>query len=478
MKQLPLTPPLHRLTKWLLPAVLISLGVVFGLSTRNIRIDDSFIFYSYIRNILAGNGWVFNSGEYVNGLTSALYPIVVAALSFFTSLTPDIVGHWTGIAGLVCLLILLKDKSVGQLGTGIIFPLVLLNSRSLSDAVGMETFLTLALLAATLALYLKDKLTAATLVFSLAVLSRPDSALFGIVLLVDYLAKHRTLPQLRHIIPLLLVLGTWLTFSLAYFGEPLPNTIGAKLAQSGHEYWGGEYAFLLGARRLLNGFGMLGYLFPLGLLLILLRPFELLKQRWLFLILCWGIAYFISYALILKTPPYRWYYVPLILPIAATITWPLIKAPKAMQWVVTACLLFSYGKLVQRSLATPVTAKYDIYKRTASWLNANTPKESSIGAMEIGILGYYYENGKIIDGLGLINSTSQNVAARSHDQFIHEFKPDFLVTNNPPRRILEDYVREEWFKTQYSLATLVRSPRNPRGVRVYRKNVSPSKLTE
>ena len=39
--------------------------------------DDTFIYYRYVNNVLAGNGPVFNPGEYTEGYTSPLWLIVL-----------------------------------------------------------------------------------------------------------------------------------------------------------------------------------------------------------------------------------------------------------------------------------------------------------------------------------------------------------------------------------------------------------------
>lgn len=445
------------------------LCTVFGFATTGIRIDDAFIFYTYVRNIVAGQGWVFNPGEFVNGTTSTLYPLTLAVLVKFSSIPPEVLGHTLGVFALtLALLALLKVTGPWQ-ALPILLPLIVLNSGTLDDAVGMETYLTLFLLLATLLLYTKGRFHFASLVFGLAVLSRPDSLLFGAILLIDYMIRQRRFPPLTSAIPAAILILVWLLFSKFYFGALLPNTIGAKLAQSGHAYWGGEFGFLHGAMRLIAGYGALSFLALLGLLMAVYNFRRLINNSRVLLILVWGLAYFLVYAFVIKAPPYRWYYVPLIIPYALLILIPISRTPLIAQVVFGLLLGAGAIKQMAERASAPVTAKYEIYTAAADWINQNAAPGKSIGAMEIGILGYYAKNHRVIDALGLITPAANFIEKREHGWFIKEHKPDYVITNNPPRTILEEFTKRDWFKSDYTLRTTVTTPRNRRGVKIYER---------
>jgi arabinofuranosyltransferase len=449
-------------------ALLIVLCLAFGLSATGIKIDDAYIFYTYIRNIADGYGWVFNRGEFVNGTTSALYPIAAAAFTKFGA-QPEVAGHWLGVFGLgASLLILLRINSPWP-AIPLLLPLIALNSRTLDDAVGMETYLTLGLILLTLRLYLSERLYSASTTFGLAVLSRPDSALFGIILAADYIFRHRRFPQLGTLLPFSVITGSWLLFSKFYFGALLPNTIGAKLAQSGHAYWGGEFGFLHGAARIVSGFGALSYLAAFGAVLAVIFFKDIIKNRAVFLLLVWGIAYFIVYAFIIKAPPYRWYYVPILVPFSILILLPMAKTPLPAQLVFAVLLGAGAIKLSMERNSAPVTLKFESYVAVADWINKNTPANTSVAAMEIGVIGYYLNNHRVIDALGLITPAQAYLKRHEHGWFIKEHHPDYVITNNPPRNILEEFTKREWFKNDYQLRTTITTPRNKRGVRIYEK---------
>ncbi len=68
-------------------AILILVLFLFAFSIRILpgprTIDDSFITFRYARNILAGNGFVYNPGEHVLGTTTPLYTFLLTGLGGF-----------------------------------------------------------------------------------------------------------------------------------------------------------------------------------------------------------------------------------------------------------------------------------------------------------------------------------------------------------------------------------------------------------
>ena len=115
-----------------------------------------------------------------------------------------------------------------------------------------------------------------------------------------------------------------------------------------------------------------------------------------------------------------------------------------------------------------VTAKYENYKLAAEWLNENAEEGASVGANEIGVLRYYYQNGPVIDGLGLTEpEVVQHVREGDYDWYVKEYHPDFLMFNSPPRPVLESMVEESWFQDQYHLRKTIKTKR--RAVAIYQR---------
>ncbi len=61
-----------------LPLLLFLIAVVARLIPGPRTIDDSYITYRYARNLIAGDGFVFNPGERVLGTTTPLYTSLMA----------------------------------------------------------------------------------------------------------------------------------------------------------------------------------------------------------------------------------------------------------------------------------------------------------------------------------------------------------------------------------------------------------------
>ena len=69
-----------KITLW---HVALAATIVLALVARFLpgerTIDDAFITFRYSRNLLAGNGFVYNPGQRVQGTTTPLYTLLMAA---------------------------------------------------------------------------------------------------------------------------------------------------------------------------------------------------------------------------------------------------------------------------------------------------------------------------------------------------------------------------------------------------------------
>ena len=83
---------LNQPNKWpvllsFLPWVLIFLFLVYQ---SWFLCDDAFISFRYVRNLINGNGLVFNEGEYVEGYTNFLWVLKLAAIWKFLGVRPEV----------------------------------------------------------------------------------------------------------------------------------------------------------------------------------------------------------------------------------------------------------------------------------------------------------------------------------------------------------------------------------------------------
>jgi hypothetical protein len=439
-----------------------------------VRSDDSYIFLVYARNLAQGNGFVFYPGEYVNGSTSALFPIVIALVSFPLSLFSSeqffLAARLIQFLSLVALCFFtarLLFRSGARSGATL-FPILFLSSSLTVSGVGMETFLVLALAAAVIDLYCREAFDAAAFCMGLLVLARPDGILLALPLGAHFVVTRRRLPSLRHVGIFCAVVLPWAAFSTWYFGSPVPGTLEAKIAQSGTGRWGQGLLYLKGGEAVLEShYAWAGVLTLLSLLTIFLRRKKLQTAPVCFL-LSWMSAHFLVYAFILNPPAYPWYYSPFAFPIAFVVSLALggfnadIQGRRLARFAIVALvgvagLVIAFASL-RSDLRLRPTAKYELYRRAAVWLNANAADGSSVANNEVGVLGYFYSRGKVIDPLGLVTKGAvDHLRRQEYHWYIDEHAPDFIVFRQPLRPILEDFAREPWFLARYSLATIVRT---------------------
>ena len=215
-------------------------------------IDDSYITYRYARNILAGNGFVYNPGERVLGTTTPLYAFLLSTIGLFTggekAPFPQISLIINAFAdAITCLLILHLGRNLGSMVAGVGAALIwAIAPFSVTFAIGgLETSLYVLLLTATIWAYIEPRFVLAAFLGSLALLTRPDALILlaplaldrfieytGIGVRLGFKTRSSVNANRRNIWKEILALGlprlAWLLFSSLYFGNPLPHSIAAK----------------------------------------------------------------------------------------------------------------------------------------------------------------------------------------------------------------------------------------------------------
>jgi arabinofuranosyltransferase len=456
-------------------AAYFTLAALLLLCYWKIQMDDAYIYYVYARNISSGHGYVFNEGERVNGTTSFLYTIILsifyAALRWLHFITLPMIGHFIGAASLFTLSILgigiLKESRLGF--TPYVFPLFLLLNPLLKNSIGMETFLTLMLIGAALLLYERERYASASTACALAVLSRPDSAIFAALLLIDLLVRKRRLPPLRALLTFTFILMPWVLFNKLYFGAYIPLSLSAKVAQTSSGRWGTGFIFLKGLMQSWNGSLFMYSTF----LSLLISAYAIARYRRgignhpILLVIIWNLVYLAVYGFVLNPPAYGWYYTPLALGTALIVSLGFEtlaarfaddRARGSHRYCIHALIILAFiGLILPLRVATGHTsARLVTYRLSAEWLNENAPAGASVGANEVGILRYYYTKGPVIDALGLVTpAAAAHVAMKDYSWYVLEYRPDYLMFAHPHRPILEDMVEEPWFQDVYRLATII-----------------------
>lgn len=261
-----------RIKRLWLPALIVLLALAARFVPAPRTIDDAFITYRYARNLLAGDGFVFNPGERVQGTTTPLYTLLMAALAM--PWAPENAPFpWLALAvnaaadAATCLLLLQLGRRCAAPRAGLAAALCwAIAPYSVTFAIGgLETSLYVLLLTALVWFFVRRRFTPAALCAALSILTRPDAVLLVAPLILHRLwiavqsaspkpvtagstpvmAKAQPGEPSRHVpralrglktIPwselaaFLAPTLTWAAFATLYFGTPLPHSVAAKLA--------------------------------------------------------------------------------------------------------------------------------------------------------------------------------------------------------------------------------------------------------
>lgn len=244
--------------------ILLSLIVLVALVVRLLpaprTIDDAFITFRYSRNIVAGEGFVYNPGVHTLGTTTPLYTLVMAGIGAVTgggdypwyALTVNTLADMATAA----LLYLLARRLTGSRGWAALLGLLwAVSPMSVTFAVGgMETSVAILWMIAATYAFVTDRPIWLGIFAALGFLTRIDSVLWSGPLLVWQVVEGflpdagrgetpppdplpaaqgggnvilRGIPWRTWAAGLAVVLP-WMLFAWAYFGSPVPNSISAK----------------------------------------------------------------------------------------------------------------------------------------------------------------------------------------------------------------------------------------------------------
>jgi hypothetical protein len=255
-----------------LPVLIVVLAIAARLIPGPRTIDDSFITFRYARNVLAGQGFVYNPGEAVLGTTTPLYTLLMVGLGALSGGTqapfPWLALGVNALAdGVTCWLLWLLGRRLGFPRAGAVAALAwAIAPFSVAFAIGgLETSLYVALLtgAVVAAVYAspviaRDVVTqdlsiprlkntdeeekqmhltglriGVAALASLALLTRPDALILLGPLVLERLwtAWKRNQPiHWAEIAAAVIPYGTWMVYATLAFGSPLPHSILAKAA--------------------------------------------------------------------------------------------------------------------------------------------------------------------------------------------------------------------------------------------------------
>ena len=372
--------------------VAVAATAVYLLVSRAL-IDDAYITMAYARNLAFHLHWGMIADETANSATS---PLNVIALGAITVVVRDgvvavgvlfvgatvLAAHW--LAELAADTGLHRALPVVAVGTLLVNPLLL-------STVGLEPYLTAALLAGLLRYGVARRSVAFGVLAGLCVLARPDTAV--VVVVVALVLRPA---WLRAIGAALAVTLPWYVFSWFALGSALPDTLVMKVGEvwsSAHEFWNGPLLYLT-IFPVATALAFLPVLAGLAALvgLLVVRP----REPWARAAVAAGlgaVGHYGAYCL-LHTAPYHWYYAPLII---GTTFCAAIVAVRRRWAVVTAAVVACAALLVDLQHGVPWTraAISTNWATAAEYERMGTDLRPLVGTAavespgEIGTLAYY-----------------------------------------------------------------------------------------
>lgn len=415
--------------------------------------DDPFITYRYAEHLARGIGFTYNAGERVLSTTTPLFALALAgpaALGLDVPTAANLIGCISLAVGGLCLWDLGRRWALPVVAwSGLaLYPTSLL----LQLTIGSETPLYLALCLGAFVAFFRERYVVCALCCALAVLSRGDGVLVAAMLAIAFAARWRRDVVRR--IPwgalavFALVLLAWAVPAWLYYGQPWPSTLAAKRGQGA---MAASDPFAVGA--LTTAWAWFGHLWPHRLIVasaVVGLPYLAWRGRAAWPLIAWTGAYFATYAA-LGVSSYHWYYAPLVPGLIVLVALGLtafadgaraLAAPigrGAGQAAAMAVIALGLGVLTALQLsqsartAASADARYAIYRAAGEWLRDHAPPGARVGALEVGIVGYYAGH-TMLDFAGLIQpdlagdmrraTTYDDLALRSAERR----PPDLVVT--------------------------------------------------
>jgi hypothetical protein len=167
---------------------IVALALYARLVPGERTIDDAYITFRYARNLLAGEGFVYNPGERVQGTTTPLYTLLLAGekgiLKRASLPMLALVTNALADAASVALLAWLGRRALGAPWLGLVAGLLwALSPMSVTFGIGgMETSVYVLLLLLTVASYAAGRSRWSAFCCALATLTRPDALLLAVPL--------------------------------------------------------------------------------------------------------------------------------------------------------------------------------------------------------------------------------------------------------------------------------------------------------
>ncbi len=480
---------LPRIPLRLAAAVYFSYAAVFAWFVgRNVavklRFEDALIVLRYARNLVAGEGFVFNPGERVLGVTTPLHTLMS---TLYIAAGPDSAPAIQNLAGVFFLvaegfLVLLLVRRMGHPYLAFLAALLTLSNFNLNYLYfGMEAHLFAFVVLLAFYLYLEGRETACGVVLGFAFLTRYDAALAAALIGLGFFFDRKRFPW-RLLLGFAVPVLPWLLFAQLYFGSILPNALGAKkdyypASDYLHYvffYYKAAFKKLVGIYTSIEFFKAgISYLYLVSVMIGVakLTPGD---RRWA-LLGAYPFLHVAAYAAIGSDPGFTWHYYVLnpifhaFFTVGAyeVVRFVLSQAGRraarfhpAVPKLVPAVLLLAALVPLLLNATREMRYRYRLDPHTeqlyqvAAWLRDHYGEETTLLQPAIGVLGYE-TNFRMIDHAGLVTPGLyffDDSHATPMDEVLRRFSPDLILLgdSSPADVTAHGYRRIRVFEEPYT----------------------------
>ncbi|MGH3720309.1 MAG: hypothetical protein ACRDRI_15980 [Pseudonocardiaceae bacterium] len=334
---------MRALPSW---APCVALGALGGalvfLGAHRALIDDAYITLDYARTLAQHGQWALEPGHQANTATSPLNVLLLAGLIVCSGAPVVSVGILL-VAALAAtggaLSVICARLGRSQWPAAIAVGILVVNPLLIST-IGLETYLGIALVAALGAAVVARRPVATGVVCGLLVLTRADLAAFALAALIAVTASSPARTRVRraaHVVGVASVVALpWFAASWWWLGSAVPDTLLFKTS----EVWVGN-SFAVGLWRyeltypLAVGLSVL----PAAVGIVVLVVWSAVGARRRgeglgALAVVWGLGAVLHMTvyLLLRPPPYHWYYGPVIGSLSMLAVLVVAGPSRRLQW--------------------------------------------------------------------------------------------------------------------------------------------------
>jgi hypothetical protein len=447
---------------------------------HGLRHDDAYVTFRYARNLAEGQGFVFNPGQRVLGTTAPLFALLLAPLYalFGDAVASCAVAISACAVGMQAWLLQALVRPQLPRTATVLAGAVALGLADSVSWLALETHLAYTLGLASVYCAARARPVWAGVLLGLAFVARHDMLLWGPWVLWLLRPGTRLAAAPRVLAPAAAIALAWLAFALIYFGQPLPQTLGAKFQTSSALGYVTHYGELFSRVPGIVGlpaplrWACAGLAFASGARLAL-GPVPALRP-----VLGFALSLLLAYVVLRPPASQHWHLygatlglrVAMVAGLCGVLELRRTGQPRGARLALglgaALCATLGVG-LWQRSDSFArerwLGERHRRYEQVARYVNDHVPPGGRFMATEIGTLGYLTDR-LMVDPFGLVNATNawpRSMRPEDYMDLVRHYRPELLLLDSPEAaRSLAQYAPElryrvlKVFEWQFPFSTL------------------------